>query len=211
MTPARRTPEQTRSLRASLLEHARRLVAREGAAALTMRALAAEAGCAVGLPYKVFANRDELVAELVAAEYERLAAAFAELVAGSGTGTVAGNLMRYAELLLDSPALALVAELQHDAGLLRTLDARAAESGLVPALVGTVVEYLAAEKRLGRVAADVDEDAFGFVIAGAIQNLLVSGEQYPRPERERLARMLAAVAARLAPTPTTETSREKDE
>ena len=46
-------------LRSDLVQVAQRIVARDGAAALTMRALAAEAGCAVGLPYKVFASRDE--------------------------------------------------------------------------------------------------------------------------------------------------------
>ena len=53
MSPPRRTPETTEALRTSLVAHALRLVEREGAPALTMRALAAEAGCAVGLPYKV--------------------------------------------------------------------------------------------------------------------------------------------------------------
>ncbi len=66
MTP-RRTAETTEELRASLVEHARRLVAREGPAKLTMRALAAEADCAVGLPYKVFADRQDLMIELVRA------------------------------------------------------------------------------------------------------------------------------------------------
>ncbi|HEX6536481.1 MAG TPA: TetR/AcrR family transcriptional regulator [Gemmatimonadaceae bacterium] len=199
MTPARRTAESTRTLRASLIDHAQRLVEREGAAALTMRALAAEAGCAVGLPYKVFASREELVAELIYAEYRRLRTAFDALVAGAGTGTVAGNLQRYAELMLESPSVALAQELHHDAELSRAVGARAVEAGLVKAVESTVVDYLAAEKKLGRVDADVDARAFGFLIAGAIHNLLISGEVYPRPGRAKLERMLTAVAARLAP------------
>lgn len=197
MTPARRTAENTRSLRASLIEHAQRLVEREGAAALTMRALAAEAGCAVGLPYTVFASREELVAELIYAEFRRLRSAFDALVADAGTGTIGGNLTRYAELLLGSPSVALAQELHHHAELSRAVGARAVETGLVKAVESTVVDYLAAEKRLGRIDADVDERAFGFLIAGAIHNLLISGEVYPRPGMSRLGRMLAAVATRL--------------
>src|SRR5258705_12724760 len=114
MSPARRTAEQTGQLRAVLLGHAYRLVTREGAAALTMRALAAEAGCAVGLPYKVFASREDIIAELILAEFERLRAAFRDLVASAGTGTVGGNLARYARVLLDSPAVPLTAAITHD-------------------------------------------------------------------------------------------------
>jgi hypothetical protein len=57
-----------------------------------------------------------------------------------------------------------------------------------------MVAYLAAEKRARRVAADLDEHAFGFLIAGAVHNLLVSGEAYPRPDEDRLRTYLASVA-----------------
>lgn len=200
MSPARRTAEASDELRASLVEVARRLVAREGAAALTMRALATEAGCAVGLPYKVFASRDELVVELVHAEFVRLRAAFDELVAAAGTGTVGGNLGRYAELLLGSPAVGLAHGITLDDEASQAIDVKAGETGVVDAVATTVADYLAAEKRLGRVAADVDEQAFGFVVAGAVHNLLVSGDPYPKPSLPQLKRMLAAVADRLTPT-----------
>ena len=65
MSPPKRKPETTEQLRASLVADTLRVIARDGAAALTMRALAAEAGCAVGLPYKVFTDRHELVGEIV--------------------------------------------------------------------------------------------------------------------------------------------------
>lgn len=199
MTPARRSAEATRDLRASLVAAAQRLVEREGPAALTMRALAAEAGCAVGLPYKVFTSREQLVAELVHAEYERIRAGFDALVAGAGRASVAENLWRYAEILLGSPAVGLAREVAHDTQLAASLNEQAREVGLVAALETTVADYLAAEKRIGRVAADVDEQAFGFVIAGAVHNLLVSGEAYPQPPMDRLRQMLAAVAERLSP------------
>lgn len=197
MARPRRTAQATEDLRASLVELAQRIVARDGAAALTMRSLAAEAGCAVGLIYKVFANRHELVAELIYEEFVRLRDAFDELVADAGRRTVADNLGRYAELLLSSPAVALGHGDEHTQALSEAIDAKANQTGVVAALETTVARYLAAEQRLGRVDPDVDVTAFGFVIAGAVHNLLVSGDPYPKPGMRRLERMLGAVADRL--------------
>jgi AcrR family transcriptional regulator len=194
MSPARRTAESSAALRASLVEAAYRIVARDGPAALTMRSVAAEAGCALGLPYKVFADRAELVAEVIAAEYRRLRQVFEDVVASAGTGTVAGNLARWASCLLTSPAIALADHEGHDARLAAAVEAAAGDTGIVDALEGSMVAYLAAEKRAGRVVAGVDERAFGFLIAGAVHNLLVSGEAYPRPGANRLRAYLAAVA-----------------
>ena len=199
MSPNRRTAAEADELRDSLLEVARRLVARDGPAALTMRALAAEAGCAVGLPYKVFASRDELVLGLVHAEYIRLRAAFDEVVASAGSGTVGANLGRFAEVLLSSPAVGLSHGIGTHEALSQAIDATAGETGVVDALATTVADYLAAEKRSGRVDPTVDEEAFAFLIAGAVHNLLAAGPAYPKPSMQQLERMLAAVATRLSP------------
>jgi AcrR family transcriptional regulator len=195
--PPKRSAESTRKLRESLVGHARNLVARDGAGALTMRALAAEAGCAVGLPYKVFSGRKELVTELLRDEFARCVEAFEAWIAGAGRGTVGGNLVRYARLLLDSPAVTLVTEVEHDPELAGAVDEQAADTGVVAILETAVTRYLAAEKVHGRVDPDVDEEAFGFLIAGAIHNLLVSGGVYPNPRSEGLERILTAAAARL--------------
>lgn len=199
MSPARRSSDATEELRASLLERAERLVARDGPAGLTMRSLAADAGCAVGLIYKVFANREDLVVELISREFIRLRREFDDLVAAAGSRTVGQNLGRYAQLLLSSPAARLSHSVSSTADLREAIDAKAHQSGVVAALETTVADYLAAEQRIGRVDAGVDTHAFGFVISGAVHNLLVSGDPYPRPSRRQLDTMLAAVAARLVP------------
>lgn len=194
----RRNPEASARLRASLLSHARQLVERDGPQALTMRALATKAGSALGLPYKVFANREELVAELVLEEFTDLRADLDRWSAGAGRGTVGGNLARYARIMLDRdmPAWQMVGEVD-DQALSRAAAAKAGPSGLLASFDTTVRDYLAAEQRLGRIDADVDVDAFSFLVTGAVHNLLVAGPGYPRPSQRRLDRMLRALAARL--------------
>jgi AcrR family transcriptional regulator len=200
MSPPKRTTEDTEALRASLVDHAGRLVAREGASALTMRALAAEAGCAVGLPYKVFLDRNDLVAEICHAEFARLENTYEALARRAGTRTVGANLTWFAEQLLDSPAVALAHEVMHDNDLVKAVTERAHASGHGPATFETMFAgYIAAEKRAGRVAADADDDAVGFLLAGAIHNLIVSGGAWPQPTRRQLRRRLDALAATLAP------------
>jgi hypothetical protein len=74
-------------------------------------------------------------------------------------------------------------------------------SGLVRSLDTAVADYLAAEQRLGRVAPDVDVAAFGFLITGAVHNLVEVGAAFPRPSRRRLRRYWSSVAATLSPRP----------
>ena len=201
MSPRQRTPEATDALRQELIDVARTLVERSGPGALTMRSLAAEAGCSVGLPYKVFTDRTDLVGEVVAAEFARLTLAFDEIVSMAGTHTVAANLARWASHLLGSPAVALAHEPGRDDRLDAAIHRAAGETGMVHALETTMAAYLAAEQRQGRVDPNVDARAFGFLIAGAIHNLVVSGELYPRPSERQLRQMLRSVADTLAPKP----------
>jgi AcrR family transcriptional regulator len=200
MAPVRRPDSATEELRASLVEHARRIVSRDGRDALTMRALAVEAGCATGLPYKVFSDRRELVAAVLRAEMDRLAEASADLQRRAGTGALAANVSWFAEVLLDSPAVVLVPEVMGDHRLSQAFTVDAHHRGTSPAVFETAIAtYLASEQRAGRIKADADTAAFAFVLAGALHNLVMSGPTWPRPTRAQLRRHIAAVLAALAP------------
>ena len=204
MSRPKRSDEITRRLRAELVEHARTIVRRDGAAALTMRALAAEAGVSVGLPYKVFADRREIVTEIVRGEINTLRAATEELVATAGRGTVGDNLTHFAEAILDSPAAPLARELHRDDQLLGSVTGAAEEAGVGPTgLVSVLGRYLVVEQQAGRVAGHVDTDAIAFLIAGALHNLLIAGPAWPRPNQRELKRNLAGIAAAMAADPST--------
>jgi AcrR family transcriptional regulator len=195
VSPARRSADATSALREALVGHALRIVHRDGANALTMRALAAEADCAVGLPYKVFGGRGELVTAVLTEQFRELGEALEEVVAAAGTGTVGDNLVRFAEVLLGSDTEVIkLAEVHRDPQLSGHMAESALVSGFVGRLTTAVDRYLTAEQGRGRVSARVDPAAVGFVVTGAVHNLLVSGEAYPRPSLADVAAHLRAVA-----------------
>lgn len=196
----RRTSQELDETRARLVAAAKRIVRRSGAKALTTRALAKEANCAVGLPYKVFANREELVLELIAVELAEVARALEAWIATAGTDSVGDNLERFAAILLgaDTPAV-LGANEFDDEAFAQRLSSVTVESGIVRSFDDAIAEYLAEEQRIGRIRDDVDTDAFGFLITGAIHNLAMAGEHYPRPSKHQLHSYLQACATAIAP------------
>jgi len=70
--------------RASILEAARKVAARDGARDLSLRGVAAEAGYAPAALYGYFANKDELLLALAADDLLALSRAMRDAVAASG-------------------------------------------------------------------------------------------------------------------------------
>jgi AcrR family transcriptional regulator len=197
--PAARTSEETSRLRVDLIGHARKIVRRDGAAALTMRALAREADCSVGLPYKVFADREEIVLAVAALELEELVDAFSAWLDDSAHHSVATNLDRYAAILLDSPTPALVHVEKLDGSDIRPrLQAAVRDSDFLGSLGRSVTDYIRLEHERGRISTSVDAQAFGFLITGAVHNLVVAGPGYPGPSRRELTVLLRRIARTMA-------------
>jgi AcrR family transcriptional regulator len=73
--------------RASILESARRVAARDGARNLSLRGVAAEAGFAPAALYGYFANKDELLLALAAEDLVALSRAMRDAVAADGGKT----------------------------------------------------------------------------------------------------------------------------
>ncbi len=84
------------TLRADLLTHAQAVIVRDGVDGLTMRALAVEAGTAVGLSYKAFSSREELLWELAWRSLTALAQQLDVWAARPG-GELADRLMEFSD------------------------------------------------------------------------------------------------------------------
>jgi AcrR family transcriptional regulator len=157
-----------RDVRAQLFDAAERVLLRAGPHALTSRAVTTEAGVAKGVLHRHFADFDAFLAELVEDRIARLGRQAAALRESAGTGTVAGNLTGTLTELLGSVAVAIVALITFRDDLRARLR-RAGHAG-VPLLtdaMAMIASYLAAERDLGRIAADADVDTLALTLLGA--------------------------------------------
>lgn len=102
-----RRSRQRAANRTAILEAARRVAAREGAGALSLRAVAAEAGYAPASVYEYFRNRAELVLALAAEDMGGLARSLKEgaLTRGVGPGALQHAAKTALELMRASGAL----------------------------------------------------------------------------------------------------------
>ncbi|ONI71103.1 TetR family transcriptional regulator [Actinosynnema sp. ALI-1.44] len=161
-----------RDVRAQLFSAADRILLRDGPSALTSRSVTTEAGCAKGVLHKHFDDFDAFLAEYVLDRVERMDAQAATLRERVGTGTVADNLTGGLISLFESVAVAVVALVTYRDELRTRL--RDAWPAGVPVLTeGAIMlgAYLAAEQRLGRIAADADVETLAAMLIGTTHML----------------------------------------
>jgi AcrR family transcriptional regulator len=110
-----RRSRQRAANRTAILDAARRVAAREGAGALSLRAVAAEAGYAPASVYEYFRNRAELVLALAAEDMGGLARALKEgaLTRAEGTGALQVAAKTVLDFLRTSGALPAAAATLH--------------------------------------------------------------------------------------------------
>ena len=182
-----------RDPRGQLFEAAERVLLRDGPGALTSRSVTAEAGVAKGVLHRHFADFDAFLAELVLDRAARIGAQAAALCESAGTGTVAGNLTGVLLDLFGSVAQDMVSLLTFRDDLRARL--RAAGAPGVPVLseaMAMVVAYLAAERDLGRVAADADVDTLALTLMGTVHMQFAGRDETP-PNAEAVRKVVAAV------------------
>jgi AcrR family transcriptional regulator len=182
-----------RDVRRQLFDAAERILLRDGANALTSRAVTTEAGVAKGVLHRHFEDFDAFLADLVLDRVERIQVRSRALRESAGTGDVVGNLATALTDLFGTIALRIVGlVIARDA-----LRARLREAGGrgVPVLreaTAMVAGYLAAERALGRVRADADVDLLAPTLIGAAHLLFADAED-PAPGAEEVRRVVAAV------------------
>ncbi|WP_055566587.1 TetR/AcrR family transcriptional regulator [Streptomyces atriruber] len=182
-------------LRERLFDAAERIVAREGVAALTSRAVTSEAGCAKGVLHTHFGGVDAFVAELVLDRFARTAAHAQGLPGRAGQDTVAANLTGVALGLLDSldPRVVGLA-VTSNATSQQIRDALAEGSPGFDAIQHALTDYLDAELRLGRLPDGTDTATAALALVGTVHHLLMTGgwagAPDPRAQTERLVALL---------------------
>ncbi|MCR1782959.1 TetR/AcrR family transcriptional regulator [Nocardioides carbamazepini] len=190
-----RPPTDIGALRRTLLHHARTVIARDGVDALTMRTLAGQSGMAVGMSYKAFDSREDLLRELALTSLQELADQIEEWASRSG-GQLVDRLMEFADLQSASVAPALVAHLSNSSGGGEVLQ-HAVDEGVIRSWASVMTEFLQTRQREGTVRQDVDVAAFGFFITAALHYVLVTDEPFLAPARATLRQHVAGVATQI--------------
>ena len=161
-----------RDPRRHLFDAAARVLVRGGVAALTSRAVTAEAGVAKGVLHRHFADFDAFLVDLVLDRIAGVEAQGAALRERAGTGTVTGNLTAaMVELFEPVMSAIVVLVIAHDQLRDRLRAAGAARFPLAGEAVAAIAGYLRAERDLGRIAAGADVDVLAPTLIGAVQLL----------------------------------------
>ncbi|MEU4264158.1 TetR family transcriptional regulator [Streptomyces argenteolus] len=162
-------------VRERLFEAAERVVARDGAAALTSRAVTAEADCGKGVLHTHFAGLDEFVAELVLDRFARSAHQAQALEAKVGQATVAHNLREVALALMDALPPAVVGlAMTCPAAVLHAREGLRSGAPAFDAIQQAFTVYLQAEQRGGRLPDAADSATIALALVGTIHHLLMT-------------------------------------
>lgn len=186
-------------LRAHLIATAEKLFADQGSAGLTVRAIARAAGVSDGVLYNHFADKEELLAAALRAHVDSVDRGFGPLPA-PGSATVAENLVVCLRqgLALHRAVLPVFAGLLTQPAVL----ARFAEAeGRQRLWRDELIDYLRAERELGRLAAEADVEAAAAVLVGIchdeVLSALLAGASHPAdppPVESVVATLLRGIA-----------------
>jgi AcrR family transcriptional regulator len=184
-----------RDVREQLFGAAERVLLRDGPNALTSRAVTTEAGCAKGVLHRHFADFDAFLTELVLDRIARVGGQAAALRDSAGTGTVADNLAHVLTDLFGSVAVAIVGlVISRDELRARLRQVRPTGVPLLAEATVMIASYLAAERDLGRIAADADIDTLAPTLIGA-GHLLFADRKAAPPEAEAVRKVVTTVIA----------------
>ncbi len=154
------------AVRNHILEAAHRVIAAVGLAGASTRAIAEEAGVAGGTLYNYFENHIELLSMAIVHHAASLTGPVVDLPDRAGRYTVDENLRYFVEQATTAleQIVPLVAAAFSDDELLDAVRRRMTEVEPIRDPAGVVEKYLRAERRLGRIRADVDGRAVASVI-----------------------------------------------
>lgn len=171
-----------RDPRGQLFDAALRILLRGGPAALTSRAVTAEAGVAKGVLHRHFADFDAFLTDLTLGRIALIDRQAADLRAAAGTGTVTGNLAAALPALFDPAVLALIRlVIARDELRARLRTAAGSRIPLISESTALVAGYLTAERDRGRIAANADIGTLAPTLIGAAHLLFTDADGTPAP------------------------------
>jgi AcrR family transcriptional regulator len=177
------------ALREHLIAAAQTLLAERQVTSITARDLAREAGVSDGVLYNYFADKSELLLTALLRRFDALLDNFGAELPAPGTGTVEGNVRVFAEALyrFDVDGFPMLAKLLGDPPLLqRFLVETHRRPAYTERVRKPVVDYLAGERRRGRIGR-VDPEAAADLLIGAIAQLALTTVTGGRPPARRLS------------------------
>lgn len=187
-----------RDPRGQLFDAALRVLLRDGPAALTSRAVTAEAGVAKGVLHRHFADFDAFLTDLALDRIALIDRQAADLRAAAGTGTVAGNLAAALPRLFDPAALAFIRlVIARDELRARLRAAAGSRIPLISESTALVAGYLTAERDRGRITAGADIGTLAPTLIGAAHLLFTDADGTPAaPAVARVVGTVLGAAAR---------------
>jgi len=154
-------------IRDQLFAAAERLLLRDGADALTSRAVTTEARVAKGIMHRHFPDFEGFLAALVMTHIERIDAESSDLRAAAGLATVTDNLARALASALNPGALEIISLTCSRRELLSRLRLITPTGiPLAAEIVAMVAVYLTAERALGRIRLETDVEALAVLLVG---------------------------------------------
>ncbi len=199
------------ALREHLVDVAERLLSQRQVASITTRDIARSAGVSDGVLYNYFADKNDLLLAALLRRYQRIVERFGPGLPEPGTATVEENLHAYASAALElgAEAVPLAAGLITEPSLLhRFIEAIHRPPFGPQLLLRPIDEYLAGERRLGRVG-QVDPEGGTTLLVGATLLLVLGDLLGGRPQEEtvrQLPDLVRTLVQGLRPGPATESS-----
>ncbi|HEV7654441.1 MAG TPA: TetR/AcrR family transcriptional regulator [Mycobacteriales bacterium] len=195
------------STRDRILDAAAEVMTRLGLARTTTKEIARSCGCSEALLYKHFRDKEEIFLGVLKERLPNLTRTLAELPSQAGTGSVRDRLVEVVELGVRFYAggLAIGSSMLGDPGLVARHREWLLERGVGPHRANEMLaDYLRAEQKAGRVAADADPDAAAALLLGACYQraflVRLVGEEPPRPPTAEFAESVVDTMLRgLAP------------
>jgi AcrR family transcriptional regulator len=182
-------------VREQLFAAADRVLARDGPAGLTTRAVTAEAGVANGVLHRHFRDLDQFLVSFVAGRLQAIADGAAALPSRAGRGSVTGNLTEAAVAVFGASAQDLMSLAATKPELSPALQHAARPAGGLGDIERHFAAYLDAEKKLGRIGPGADTATLALTLLGAVHHLVITRRGGAPDLRRQVRRIVAALVA----------------